>query len=252
MRPGWEDEDWKGLPVSKVYGSNRRWRLPKLNRFVFRPSLWTIQVLVSLFLVVLVTGIFLMDSPAADNVQRTIRYWLSNPQSDWSPAIQEAVRTGMWLDSYDRGTYRISDGGTLLQGDGKSLMTIPVSGRITREFGWEMAVSTGEKQLHGGIDITALAGSPVRAALAGRVLKLENTANIGRTIHIDHGYGLTTVYTNVAEVLVNEGQMVQQGEIIAKIGAAGNSSEGFIHFEVRKNGNPVNPLEYLGIGSGSA
>lgn len=175
-----------------------------------------------------------------------MRYWLANPRSDWTPVLKEALETGLWLDSYDRQVFRTSNPGQLPVVKPLPQMTIPASGRFTREFGLETSAD-GQQRLHAGIDITTEPLAPVRAALSGQVTRVGQDPLLGRVVEIQHSGGLSTRYANLAEVLVSEGQQVKQDFLIAKVGSAGKDQKsGRLHFEVWLDGVPVNPLDYFG------
>ena len=99
---------------------------------------------------------------------------------------------------------------------------------------------------HTGIDLAARLNSPVRAAGDGRVILAERNDRYGNTIEIDHGFGLVTMYGHNARLVVRSGELVRRGDIIAYVGSTGRMTTGpHLHFEVRKDGRPVDPLIYL-------
>lgn len=117
----------------------------------------------------------------------------------------------------------------------------PVSGaRFSSGFGYR----GGEN--HSGIDLCASAGTSVYASDGGKIVNAGDRGDgYGNLVIIDHGNGFQTYYAHNSQVLVTVGQDVAQGEAIAKVGSTGNSSGNHVHFEVRKNGTPVNPIDYL-------
>ena len=124
----------------------------------------------------------------------------------------------------------------------QSLMCIawPLDGRITGAFG-----QRGRKHHHDGIDIDGTQGEEVRAVAPGIVVRSGSEGKYGKTVVIDHGDGVTTLYAHASRLLVREGDAVEQGEAIAEVGATGNAHGTHLHFEVRRNGRPVDPLPYL-------
>lgn len=99
---------------------------------------------------------------------------------------------------------------------------------------------------HTGLDIAAKYNAPVRAAADGRVIVAERNDRFGNMIEIDHGNELVTMYGHNARVVVRSGELVKKGDIIAYVGSTGRMTTGpHLHFEVRKNGKPVDPLIYL-------
>lgn len=121
----------------------------------------------------------------------------------------------------------------------------PVSGPITSYFGLRQHPVLGVRKMHTGIDFGVPTGTTVRAAASGEVLLAEWVSGYGKTVVIDHGNGLSTLYAHNSMLLVSAGQPVKQGQAIAKSGATGLASGPNVHFEVRKNGTPVDPLPWL-------
>lgn len=119
----------------------------------------------------------------------------------------------------------------------------PVKGYVTRGF----RVTGGENnpEYHPGIDIAAERGTPVLAAADGVVEASRYDETYGWMVEIDHGYGITTLYGHCTRNLVNVGDRVTRGKIIATVGSTGKSTAPHLHFEVRRNGVSVNPQDYL-------
>ncbi|MDM0716984.1 phage tail spike protein [Clostridium perfringens] len=121
---------------------------------------------------------------------------------------------------------------------------LPVSGSVTALFGH---YPSGAK--HTGTDIGCPEGTPVRACRDGVVIKRrELTYSYGKYLFVDHGGGLVTIYGHNSKLLVNEGDHVKQGQVIAKSGSTGNSTGNHCHIELRYNGTPVNFAPSLRIG----
>ena len=120
----------------------------------------------------------------------------------------------------------------------------PLIGKITAGFGLR-----GRHRHHAGVDIDGVTGEEVQAVAAGIVVVSRSEGKYGRTIVIDHGSGLTTLYAHASRLLVDEGDRVEQGEAIAEVGATGNAHGSHLHFEVRSDGHPVDPTPFLRSGS---
>jgi len=117
----------------------------------------------------------------------------------------------------------------------------PVSGKVTSYFGAKKGLVTNK-----GIDIEAEEGSNVAAADDGRVSFVEeNMKGLGKTVIIDHGNGLSTVYAHNSEILVKAGDTVTKNQVIAKVGKSGRANGPYLHFQVRKGHEPQNPFNYL-------
>ncbi|HBE77662.1 MAG TPA: hypothetical protein DDW65_07725 [Firmicutes bacterium] len=121
----------------------------------------------------------------------------------------------------------------------------PVHGRIAQNFGWRMHPILRKREYHTGIDIAAEYGTPIMAADSGIVIFAGFNGGYGKMLLIDHGSGFSTLYGHTSVLLVDKGQTVVKGQIVAKIGTTGLSTGPHLHFEIRKNGTPVNPLDYL-------
>ena len=120
---------------------------------------------------------------------------------------------------------------------------------ISSYFGMRMHPIYNYMRMHNGIDITGyqINGTDILAAESGTVLISEWQTNggYGQYVVIDHGDGLSTVYAHASKLIATAGQHVERGDVIAKVGSTGNSTGPHLHFEVRVNGTPVNPVDYL-------
>lgn len=121
----------------------------------------------------------------------------------------------------------------------------PVNGPMTSPFGYRTHPIFGTTIYHSGIDIGVDEGTPVHAADAGVVVEADWISGYGYAVIIDHGNGLSTLYGHNSSLAVSAGQSVSQGEVIAYAGSTGNSTGPHVHFEVRSNGDPVDPMGYL-------
>ena len=111
--------------------------------------------------------------------------------------------------------------------------------------GFRIHPITGEYKYHSGVDLAADYGDPIYAAAAGTVTYAGWMQGYGNTVIINHGGGISTLYGHCQSVNVSVGESVSQGDVIAYCGSTGNSTGPHCHFEVRENGEPVNPLSYL-------
>lgn len=128
---------------------------------------------------------------------------------------------------------------------GTGRMMLPVSGPITSPFGYRVHPIFKTKKLHTGIDISNGYGNPVRAADSGQVIYAGWMGGYGQVVVIDHGGGISTLYGHCSALLVHEGQQIEKGQVISRVGSTGFSTGPHVHFEVRVNGTPVNPMGYL-------
>lgn len=131
---------------------------------------------------------------------------------------------------------------------GKLAVPIKDSYRLSSPYGYRTHPVTGQKnKLHTGIDMAAPNGTSVYAAESGVVIVAQSWSGYGNTIIINHGGGLWTLYGHLKPggILVEKGQTVKRGEKIGLVGKTGTATGYHLHFEVRKDGNPVNPAPYL-------
>jgi murein DD-endopeptidase MepM/ murein hydrolase activator NlpD len=129
-------------------------------------------------------------------------------------------------------------------GDGTFLR--PVPGPITSPFGYRTDPITGATAFHSGLDIGAPCGTPIKAAGTGVIISAGfNSGGYGNMTLINHGNGLSTLYGHQSSIIVSAGQSVAQGQVIGYVGSTGKSTGCHLHFEVRVNGNPVDPNGYL-------
>jgi murein DD-endopeptidase MepM/ murein hydrolase activator NlpD len=115
----------------------------------------------------------------------------------------------------------------------------PVSGPVTSPFGWRWG------RMHEGIDIGAASGTPIHAAAAGTIIYCGWESGYGNLVVIDNGGNLATAYGHQSAIAVTCGQQVAQGQVIGYVGCTGHCTGPHLHFEVRINGSPVDPMGYL-------
>lgn len=121
----------------------------------------------------------------------------------------------------------------------------PVVGPITCSFGERMDPFSGEGAFHTGVDIGARYGDAVVATADGVVINAEEHIGYGRLVVVDHGFGVTTWYAHLSSLNAAVGQQVKRGEVVGYVGVSGRSTGPHVHYEVRINGAPVNPMRYL-------
>ena len=121
----------------------------------------------------------------------------------------------------------------------------PVRGILTDGFGGRSDPFTGEAGTHNAVDISSAVGQAVRAPADGIVVKSEWANGYGNVIYISHGYGYSTRYGHLSAYNVKPSQHVRRGDIIGYVGSTGRSTGPHLHYEVRLNNNPVNPLAYI-------
>jgi murein DD-endopeptidase MepM/ murein hydrolase activator NlpD len=137
-----------------------------------------------------------------------------------------------------------------LLGDQKAFLSAlptrkPAEGYYTSGFGIRKSPIGGKVKMHEGIDIANRLGTFIHVPADGVVVFAAVKAGYGQTVVVDHGYGLETWYGHAKKLLVTKGQHVKRGETIAQMGSTGRSTGPHVHYEVRVNGFPVNPISYI-------
>ena len=121
----------------------------------------------------------------------------------------------------------------------------PVQGWVTSGFGFRTNPFTGLTQMHEGIDISNRVEFPIVAPADGIISDIGSDWAHGRILVVSHGFGITTRYSHLNKVLVRVGQKVKRGDKIAEVGMSGKTTGPHLHYEVRLNGIPVNPMKYI-------
>ncbi|OIQ08602.1 stage II sporulation protein Q [Moorella thermoacetica] len=239
MRDNWDWEEIKGEPLGGWSGPART--LPP-SRY---PRRWLRQAVVAGLLWLGITLLFRLEGPGVQQLQVGLRHYLADPTADYTAVVASAVRSGMWMDAYDRWVFHTLKNPAAAvpttANPSRVVMALPLSGQITRPYG--RLEEDNQQYFHNGIDIRADGETAVRAALDGRVVRVGEDPVLGLVVEIDHGQGLVTVYGTLGQVKVTRGQEVSRGTVIATL-TAGRSAR--LHFEVRQDGQAVDPAPYLG------
>lgn len=121
----------------------------------------------------------------------------------------------------------------------------PTRGRFSSPFGYRKNPITRRVSFHKGIDISAPTGTEIKAPAAGEVTFAKWFSTYGKTVEITHGNGLKTRFAHMSHINVSVGQKVKRGDVVGKVGNTGRSVAPHLHYEVHKNGRPVNPMFYI-------
>ena len=125
----------------------------------------------------------------------------------------------------------------------------PVDGHLTSRFGYRRHPIFGDVRFHAGVDIGADYGNPVWAAEGGTVIQAGAASGYGNLVMVSHGTrdgrDIVTAYAHMSEILVTEGQQVSRGQQVGRVGNTGNSTGPHLHFEVRRDGDPSEPLDWV-------
>lgn len=132
------------------------------------------------------------------------------------------------------------------------LRSIPAIQPVKREELTRMASGYGMRmhpirkiwKMHNGMDFTAPTGTKIFASGNGVVKHAKRSSTFGKVVYVDHGYGYVTIYAHMSKIKVKKGQKVKRGEVLGYVGNTGLSSAPHLHYEVHRNGRPVNPLYF--------
>ncbi len=166
----------------------------------------------------------------------------------WAEAIED--RADAFIASMERTEPNLTDLVVRLE-DIRALKAAlpnvwPARGDLTSGYGWRRnPVGHRGYRFHNGLDVANRRGTPLFAVSAGTVVRASWNSGYGRQVEIDHGYGITTSYAHCHRLLVKKGDVVKPGQRIATMGSTGRSTGPHLHFEVRLDGNAVDPMDYL-------
>ncbi|HVM12286.1 MAG TPA: peptidoglycan DD-metalloendopeptidase family protein [Actinomycetota bacterium] len=160
-------------------------------------------------------------------------------KEEYERAVRELEAESAWITAQLRGSGSTGSG----QIGGK--LHWPTAGSIGSGFGWRTHPIFGTRRFHAGVDIGAPCGQAIYAGESGRVISSGWQGGYGQTIVIDHGRGLSTLYAHQSSLGVGSGATVRRAQRIGSVGTTGWSTGCHLHFEVRVNGNPVDPVPYL-------
>lgn len=128
---------------------------------------------------------------------------------------------------------------------GEGRFILPSAGKVEPNFGEKRIFNNKPRSSHGGVDISGIQGSPVRASNSGKVVLASNLYFAGKTVIIDHGLGVFTLYCHFSNIKVKRGDLVKKGEVIGEIGATGRVTGPHLHWGVKVFGSRVDPFSLL-------
>lgn len=128
----------------------------------------------------------------------------------------------------------------------KTKLIFPVEGKIIGKFGFKKDPKYGTITKNNGIDISAPFGEKVKVVADGKVVFADNFLGYGKMVIVDHGNGFISLYAHLSTISVEVGNDLRQGDIVGLVGDTGSLDEPQLHFEIRRNGQPVDPMHYLG------
>lgn len=173
--------------------------------------------------------------------KRDLLHEVRESRENMEEALDELEETSRQIEARIRALQQTPRGRARLLRPWTGSFGSPADGPITSGYGMRYHPILRRYRMHTGVDIGAGYGSPIRAAADGEVILAGHMRGYGNTVIVDHGGGVSTLYAHCSDILVFEGQNVQKGQIIARVGSTGLATGPHLHFEVRHNGTPVNP-----------
>lgn len=167
---------------------------------------------------------------------KTQRAFYEHAEAQLAMESQQLERQIVDLESNRRGSKDMA------VGSGK--MSLPIKAPITSPFGSRRHPIFGVRKFHSGVDLAGPNHTPIKAADSGNVLYTGWYGGYGKVVIVSHGSGMSTLYAHMAQAAVSQGQNVKKGDVIGYEGSTGFSTGPHVHFEVRVNGKPRNPLSY--------
>lgn len=200
---------------------------------------WLKRTVVALLVFVLVYIAYASDTSFGRSVAEAVKYTLT-VETDFNylaDKIAEYAPKNMDVSVLKRVQSTVSR-----PADPLLYMAKPVDGKLSSPFGWRTHPVLKQELMHEGIDLEAPLGSPVRAASAGKVKTVTDTAQYGKVLIIQHSQDIETVYGHLSEVLVKPDEAVSQGQVVARVGKTGMTNVSQLYFEVREKGTAIDPL----------
>lgn len=203
---------------------------------------WLKRTIAAAVIFAMVYSAHLSDTSIGRMVGSGVTYFL-NVHTDFNYMIDQAVAFAP--ANIDTSLLQRAKAVMSKPADPLMYMTKPVPGQIMAGYGWRTHPVLKKEMMQEGLEFEAPLGTGVRAAAAGTVKAVEDSAQRGKTITIDHGKELETVYGHLSEVLVQPGDVISQGQIVAKSGKSGIASGPVLYFELREKGQAIDPATRL-------
>lgn len=203
---------------------------------------WLKKTVVAGILFTVVYCAHISETTLGKIVDDGVRYTLSTP-TDINYALEQII--SRVPPSIDLSVLKKVQTTVSKPADPLLYMNKPVSGKIIAPFGWGVHPVLKQEMMHEGIDIEAAIGTNVRAVAPGKVKIITDSAQLGKVLIIEHSQDIETLYGHLGEVLVHPGDLISQGQVVAKVGKSGMINTPVLYFEVREKGKPIDPATRL-------
>ncbi|MEN6310407.1 MAG: M23 family metallopeptidase [Acidobacteriota bacterium] len=167
------------------------------------------------------------------------------PPAQVSPpgSIQGLIQKAQNIETNLNSLVNITESASLKLATTPSIM--PVAGWVSSGFGLRVDPFTGREQMHWGLDISTNTGNPIMAPADGIVLQVVTDKYLGKHVILSHGNGITTTFGHMSNFNVRSGQQVKRGDVIGFVGQTGKAVGPHVHYEVHRDGKPVNPYNFI-------
>jgi murein DD-endopeptidase MepM/ murein hydrolase activator NlpD len=163
----------------------------------------------------------------------------------WERALAELEQDSREVEEMLRRMQQTPEGQERLAQAWRGKLQWPTRGRISSGYGYRVHPIYRVRKMHTGIDIAVPTGTPIRAAAGGTVVHASRWGGYGNCVIVDHGGGYATLYGHCSRIAVAESQLVKVGQVIAYAGSTGLATGPHLHFELRRDGRPTNPMSLL-------
>lgn len=209
---------------------------------------WIFQLLISGAILLLVAGLFRSELPFTGTLKEGVKYLMTS-ETDLEPVINQVIRLSAQVGNVE---WPVADDvpaparPAITQVPPEAILLLPVSGNVLRNYGWYTDPDEKFQRFNEGLDIAVPSGTIVKASTDGKVIKVNETENPGKSILVECKSGELIRYANLSLTSVQIGQAVKAGDVIGKSGMS-TDKEPYVHFEVIIDSKPVDPLSKLGI-----
>ena len=242
-------KNWLRRKQKPVYSSSDDWSayasLPQpgkghakkktIGRRIFSKTVWAVMIFLALL------TLRELPDPLGQKVKNDLRYLLTT-EWNYEPVVQKVVQLGLRLANVDSSEMTVRVFAPQKNSEG---LPLPVSGKLVKNFGWINDDLDGMERYHAGIDIVTAEKALVQAVLEGIVKKTGGDAHLGEYVLLEHENEVVTLYAQLQNISVKEGDKVKAGQVIGEAGTVGDIKGNGLHFEIRENKILVDPLKKL-------
>lgn len=201
------------------------------------------QILVSILIFMVAVATHNGQDPIRKTVASSFDYLLKT-EINYEPILGKIVKIALSNEVLDWPVLHNQSEPEARPVQGK-VLSLPVSGSLIKQYGWQEDPVDNYPRFHEGIDIKAKKGSTVQVVLDGKITKVGQDPILGKYVQVHHSEELSTLYAHLSEVTVKTDELIKEGEQVGKVGDTGIADEPHLHFEVRESGQLVDPVTRL-------